>query len=37
MALDVVALGAAKKYADGLSMKKILPEDIQNAINEALA
>lgn len=37
MALDVVALGAAKKYADGLSMKDILPEDILNAINEALA
>ena len=37
MALDVVALGAAKKYADGLSMREILPEDIQNAINEALA
>lgn len=37
MALDVVALGAAKKYADGLSMKEILPEDILNAINEALA
>ena len=37
MGLDVVALGAAKKYADGLSMKEILPEDILNAINEALA